>query len=91
MDGRRCPNDAMWIPQVAMYSGGAEPVRFYWCWSCAELFAYVGERAHGRLAAGFARDEGAGGWRVSKAVGSERDTQLAVEAVKQVPRQGSKP
>jgi hypothetical protein len=89
MHGWMCPNDAMWIPQVAECSAGAEPVRFYWCWSCEELFAYVGEGPLiGRLAAGFARDEEAvGGWRVWKAVGSEHDMQLAMEAVKQVPRQ----
>lgn len=76
----RCPNDAMLIPQVAEVSGAAEPVRFFWCWSCAELFAFVGEP--GRFAAGFVED--GGGWRVFRAVGSPPDMQTAVAAVSQV-------
>lgn len=79
--GRRCcPNDAMPIPQVVEVQGEAGPVRLFWCWSCQELFALVGEP--GRLAAGFAGD-GQGGWRVFRAPGSEADVQAAVAAVSQ--------
>ncbi len=74
-----CPNDAMPIPHV-----GVQLVRFFWCWSCQELFALIGEP--GRLDAGFARD-GQGGWYVFRAPGSaaEAEAQAAVAAVSNVP------
>ena len=78
---RLCPNDAMPIPQVAVGLDGAEPVRFFWCWSCMELSAFVGEP--GRLAARFA-EYGRGGWRVFRAGGLERELQIACAAVSQV-------
>ena len=74
----RCPNDAMPIPQVAVVLDTAERVRFFWCWSCMELFAFVG--GQDRMAAGFAED-GRGGWQVFRAVGADPDVQLAVAAV----------
>ena len=46
-----------------------------------ELFAFVGDPR--RLAAGFGED-GRGGWRVFRAVGTDRDVQLAVSTVSQV-------
>jgi hypothetical protein len=78
---RPCPNDAMRIPVVAEALTGSEPVRFFWCWSCIELFAFVGDP--GVLAVGFAADR-PGGWRVFRAVGTERDVQLALGAVSQL-------
>ena len=84
---RRCPNDAMLIPKVAEACAGAEPVRFFWCRSCMELFALVGETSGGRWAASFGQDFEAGGWKLWKASGSERDVQLSVDAVSRVPPQ----
>ena len=83
-----CPNDAALIPNVAEACDGAEPVRFFWCGSCMELFALVGKASAGRWAASFAQDLGAGGWKLWKAISSERDVQLAVDAVSRVPPQG---
>ena len=78
---RPCPNDAMLIPQVAEVRDGPEPVRFFWCWSCGELFAFVGEP--GRLAVGFAQDD-PGCWRVFRAMWADRDVRRARAAVSQV-------
>lgn len=72
-DRRPCPNDALLIPNVGEACDGAEPVRFFWCWSCMELFALVGNASAGRWAASFAYDVEAGGWKLWKATGSERD------------------
>ena len=69
---RPCPNDSMLIPQVAQVCDGPEMVRFFWCWSCMELFAFIGEP--GRLAAGFVKD-GQGGWRTFRASGAVMDVQ----------------
>jgi hypothetical protein len=77
-----CPNDATKIPQVAEVLEAAQPVRFFWCRFCLELFAFVGEP--GRLAAGFGED-GQGGWRVFRTVGSSSDVELAKAAVILVP------
>ena len=77
---RPCPNDAMLIPQVAETHCGGELVRFFWCWSCIELTAFIGDP--GRLAVRFAED--GGGWRVFQAVGSEVDIQTALAAVSRV-------
>jgi hypothetical protein len=71
----------MLIPWVAEFLLEGEPVQFYWCWSCAELFAFVGNP--GRYAAGFAH-AGRRGWRLFRADGAERDVQLATEAVSRV-------
>jgi hypothetical protein len=84
---RGCPNDGMVIPQVAEVLDGAEPVRFFWCWSCMELFAFLGDP--GTLTAGFAED-GRGGWRVFWAAGGERDLQSALAAVAQVKPDGAR-
>ena len=78
---RPCPNDGMLIPQVAEMLCGDEPVRFFWCWSCGELNAFVGNP--GRLAVRFAED-GHRGWRVFQAVGTERDVRAALAAVSAV-------
>lgn len=75
---RPCPNDAMFIPQVAELLDGDVLVRFFWCWSCMELSAFVGDP--GRLAVRFA-DDGRGGWRVFKLVGVESDVRSALAAV----------
>ena len=40
---RPCPNDAMFIPQVAELLDGDVLVRFFWCWWCMELSAFVGD------------------------------------------------
>jgi hypothetical protein len=72
---------------VAEACGGAEPVRFFWCRSCMELFAFVGKASAGRWAASFAQDVESGGWKLWKATSSERDVQLAVDAVSCVPPQ----
>jgi hypothetical protein len=71
----------MIIPQVAEVLDGAKPVRFFWCWSCMELFAFVGDPS--TLAAGFAED-GRGGWLVAGAVGAGRDLETAAAAAAQV-------
>ena len=85
---RGCPNDNMVIPQVAeVVVDGAEPVRFFWCWSCMELFAFIGDP--GTLAAGFAED-GRGGWRVLQAEGAEREVEAAVAAISQVQPDGAR-
>ena len=86
-DLRPCPNDALLIPKVAEACDGAEAVRFFWCRSCMELFALVGKASRGRWAASFAQDVGADGWKLWKATSSERDVQLAVDAVSCVPPQ----
>jgi hypothetical protein len=70
----------MLIPQVAEVRTAGELVRFFWCWSCEELFAFVGGACV--LAAGFACQDGS--WRVFRRVGNECDTQMAVTAVAQV-------
>jgi hypothetical protein len=77
----RCPNDAMLIPLVVEVLDTTEPVRFFWCWSCQELFALLGEPA--RLVAGLGAD-GQGGWRVFRAVGSEPEVQAALYAAARV-------
>jgi hypothetical protein len=77
----RCRNDGMRIPQVAEVLEKGEPVRFYWCWSCEELSAYVGDPP--RLAVRFAED-GCGGWWVFHAPGAECDIQAALSAVSRV-------
>jgi hypothetical protein len=82
----RCPNDNMLIPRVADMPG-AEPVEFFWCWSCRELFAFVGNPA--RLAAELA-DDGQGGWRLFRAVGTEADLRLATAAAACVPRDAAR-
>ncbi len=79
---RLCPNDAMPIPLAAEVLEGNEVVRFFWCWSCRELFAFVGEP--GQLAAGFAREAVSGAWRLFRAEGADNDVQLAVAAVSRV-------
>jgi hypothetical protein len=71
----------MLIPQVAEVPGGRELVRFFWCWSCMELTAFVGDP--GRLAVRFAED-GRGGWLVFRTVGSEGEVQAALTAVSHV-------
>jgi hypothetical protein len=71
----------MLIPQVAEVPGAAGPVRFFWCWSCMELSAFLGEPD--RLVARFGED-GRGGWRLFRAVGSAADVQAAAVAVSQV-------
>jgi uncharacterized protein (TIGR02996 family) len=71
----------MSIPQVAEVLVGGKPVRFFWCWSCMELSAFIGDP--GRLAVRFAED-GHVGWRVFQAVGSELDVQTVVAAAAQV-------
>jgi hypothetical protein len=82
---RPCPNDNTMIPLVAEHLDGPEPVRFYWCRSCGELFAFVGDTpAPGRWAAAFAREHGTSAWRMWKTGGSEQDVRLAVTAVTQV-------
>jgi hypothetical protein len=81
-----CPNDATRIPQVAEVLEAAALVRFFWCRFCMELFAFVGEAR--RLAAGFAED-GQGGWRVFRSVGSDPDVQVAKAAVSRVPTRKS--
>jgi hypothetical protein len=81
MDRCRCPNDGMRIPQVAEFTDGDEPVRFFWCWSCAELFATVG--GPGRDAAGFNRSE-SDRWQVVQGIGTEQDVRLAASAVTMV-------
>jgi hypothetical protein len=70
------------IPQVAEVRTSAELVRFYWCRSCTELFAFVGNP--GRLAAGFAWDVKRSGWRVFRVKGTEQDLAPAVAAVAEV-------
>jgi hypothetical protein len=75
-----CPNDQSWIPQVAEVRDGVEPVRFFWCWSCAELFAFVGNPWS--LAVRFGRD--GNGWRIFRSVGSDPEVQIAMTAVSQV-------
>jgi hypothetical protein len=80
MERRPCPNDAMLVPLVAEDRAGAEPVRFYRCWSCMELSAFVGDP--GRLAVRFGRN--GDGWRVFAAEGSDPDTRLAVAALARV-------
>ena len=72
-----CPNDAMQLPQVAEVATDAGPMRFFWCWSCEELFAFAGTPAV--LVAGFA-EGGQGGWRVFRAVGGKSAVQAAVVA-----------
>lgn len=79
---RLCPNDNSLIPLTAEVVDGAEVVRFFWCCSCMELFAFVGEP--GRLAAGFARNTERGTWRLFRARGEDRDVQAAVAAVSAV-------
>ena len=76
-----CPNDGMDIPLVSEVRVGAEPVRFFWCWSCEELYASVGNP--GTDAAGFA-DDGRGGWRVSRVIGPKREVRVAVAAISHV-------
>lgn len=76
---RPCPNDNSLIPLPAKVLDGAEMVRFFWCCSCMELFAFVGEP--GRFAAGFARDAERGTWHLFRARGEDRDVQAAVSAV----------
>ncbi len=41
MDWRPCPNDAMRVPLVTEVPGASGPVRFFWCWSCMELSAFL--------------------------------------------------
>ena len=77
----RCPNDGMAIPQVAEVRAGTAPVRFYWCWSCAELFASVDHSSGDTIA--FAED-GQGGWRLFHAAGPKASVQAAQAAVAQV-------
>ena len=83
---RPCPNDAARIPQVAEVLSGAEPVRFFWCRYCSELFGFVGDPPNERLAARFACDRG-NRWRIWRREGAEDDVLSAVEAVVQVPLQ----
>jgi hypothetical protein len=71
----------MLIPKVAEVFLEAEPVQLFWCWSCEELFAFVG--SPGRFAAGFAQVR-RGGWQRFRSRGAERDVRLAVAAVSQV-------
>jgi hypothetical protein len=71
----------MLIPLVAQLFAAGEPVRFYWCWSCMELSAFVGEP--GNLAVRFASDN-CGGWHVFQAVGAERRVHAAISAVAHV-------
>lgn len=79
--GCRCPNDSMLIPLVAEVVHGTEPIRFYWCWSCKELFAFVG--SPGILVAGFA-ENGRGGWRVFRKIGNKQSVEMVSAAVLQV-------
>lgn len=81
MAQRPCPNDAMLIPQVAEVLNGGESVRSFWCWSCMELSAFVGNP--GKLAVRFA-ENGRNGWRVFQAVGCEAEVQVALAAVSHV-------
>jgi len=75
----------MQIPRVAQFGADATLVQFFWCWSCEELFAYVGDKAV--LAASFAKDKSQQ-WRVWKVIGSEHERNMAVSVVTQVdPRQ----
>lgn len=76
-----CPNDGVQIPQVGQFGAGSTLVRFYWCWSCQELFAHVGER--GTLAATFAQDASRQ-WQVLKVLGSEPEKEIALAAVSKV-------
>ena len=78
---RPCPNDAMFIPLVAEVFRGSDLIQFFWCWSCMELTAFVGDP--GTLAVRFAED-GRGGWRVFHAVGIESEVQAAISAVSHV-------
>jgi len=80
MPRRPFPNDRMVIPQVAEVCA-EELVRFFWCWSCQELFAFVGDP--GRLVARLAAD-GQGGWRLFRAVGAAHEVQIALAAASQV-------
>lgn len=82
MTKRPCPNDAMLIPQVAEDQSGTEPVRFFWCWSCMELFAFIGDI--GRLAASFGWNREGGGWCLFSTHGAERDVKIAIAAVTKI-------
>lgn len=83
---RRCPNDRTVIAQVAQHRHWPQPlVRFYWCPYCEELFAFVGENElGGRFAVSFVPDQEATGWQAGRVVGSERDAQAAIAAVRHI-------
>jgi hypothetical protein len=71
----KCPNDGMVIRRVAEMFHGTDAVRFFWCWSCAELFAFVG--TPGRLAAGFGWDQELGRWFLFRSHGTDDDVHFA--------------
>jgi hypothetical protein len=70
----------MAIPQVAEVLTAGESVRCFWCWSCAELFAFVGDSSQ---TIGFAED-GQGGWKLFRAAAPEHEVHTAVAAMAQV-------
>jgi hypothetical protein len=77
----KCPNDGMVIPLVSEVHIEAERVRFFWCWSCMELFASVGDP--GTDAASFAEGE-TGGWQLFRSRGTEHEVATAKAAVSHV-------
>jgi hypothetical protein len=76
-----CPNDGMAIPQVAEVLESGESVRFYWCWSCAELFADFDHSAGTTI--GFA-ENGKGGWVLFRSTAPDRELEIAIAAIEQV-------
>lgn len=81
VDGCCCLQDGMVIPLVAEVPAEEERVRFFWCWSCSALFAFVGDSHH--VAVSFDK-AGRGAWRVFHAEGPDAEVQTAIQAVSQV-------
>jgi hypothetical protein len=75
-----CPNDNSRIPRVTEVSVSGTAFRFYWCWSCAELFAF--NTSTDKLTASFGED--GGGWRLYSVVGEADEVSAATQAVPQV-------
>jgi hypothetical protein len=80
MSRYRCPNDGMPLPKVAEVLSEAEPVQFFWCADCGELFGSVGNP--GRPAGAFKPDGTA--WQIFRSAGAASDVRLAVAAVTHV-------
>jgi hypothetical protein len=81
-----CRNDNSWIPLVGEHQRWPESVvRFFWCPTCSELFAFVGGNEFGdRFAASFAYDNEQRRFVVWKRGDSPKDVESAEGSVSQV-------
>jgi hypothetical protein len=79
-DHTHCPNDASCIPWVAEVSVSGPAFRFYWCWSCAELFVF--NTSTDKLTASFGED--GDGWRLFSAAAEADEVSAATQAAAQV-------